>query len=272
MRSLQNMGKSVPQTLSYMICTSPRSGSTLLCKFLKATGIAGAPESYFHGPSLDAWANNLGIAPKTPQRDLIPKIFEAAITKGRGSTDVFAVRQQYHSFPLLCQTLSAYLPQARSDYARLSKVFGPLKIIHLTRQDKLGQAVSLIRAEQTGLWHVAPDGTDIERKSPTRAGGYDAALIAEHIETLTQYDQEWLRWFAAQQITPLRVSYEALSDDPVAQVQRILSWLGLDPQAVTHVRVPVKKLADATNATWIAAYKRDRWSATQRNDDFERQR
>ncbi|MEM7269766.1 MAG: Stf0 family sulfotransferase, partial [Pseudomonadota bacterium] len=40
---------------SYVICTSPRSGSTLLCSLLKASGVAGAPESLFHEPSVEAW-------------------------------------------------------------------------------------------------------------------------------------------------------------------------------------------------------------------------
>ena len=37
---------------SYVLCTSPRSGSTLLCKLLAATGVAGNPDSYFHRPAV----------------------------------------------------------------------------------------------------------------------------------------------------------------------------------------------------------------------------
>ncbi|MBT6203829.1 MAG: sulfotransferase, partial [Rhodospirillaceae bacterium] len=37
---------------SYVICTSPRSGSTLLCSLLAATGLAGNPCSHFHDPSI----------------------------------------------------------------------------------------------------------------------------------------------------------------------------------------------------------------------------
>ena len=32
---------------SYLVCATPRSGSTLLCQGLKATGVAGRPEEYF---------------------------------------------------------------------------------------------------------------------------------------------------------------------------------------------------------------------------------
>jgi LPS sulfotransferase NodH len=45
---------------SYVICTSPRSGSTLLCKMLTSTGAAGKPDSYFFGTSLEEWLDDLG--------------------------------------------------------------------------------------------------------------------------------------------------------------------------------------------------------------------
>ena len=32
---------------SYLVCATPRSGSTLVCQALKATGVAGNPEEYF---------------------------------------------------------------------------------------------------------------------------------------------------------------------------------------------------------------------------------
>jgi trehalose 2-sulfotransferase len=34
-------------TKSYVVCATPRSGSTLLCALLAGTGVAGRPEEYF---------------------------------------------------------------------------------------------------------------------------------------------------------------------------------------------------------------------------------
>ncbi len=34
-------------TRSYLVCATPRSGSTLLCEALLATGVAGRPREYF---------------------------------------------------------------------------------------------------------------------------------------------------------------------------------------------------------------------------------
>lgn len=46
---------------SYVICTSPRSGSTLLCNMLAATGVAGKPKSYFHQGPITDWLSYLNL-------------------------------------------------------------------------------------------------------------------------------------------------------------------------------------------------------------------
>src|ERR1700709_1274555 len=35
---------------SYLVCATPRSGSTLVCHALGETGVAGRPEEYFEAP------------------------------------------------------------------------------------------------------------------------------------------------------------------------------------------------------------------------------
>ena len=40
-------GKIGKVPLSYLVCATERSGSTLLCELLSGTGVAGRPEEYF---------------------------------------------------------------------------------------------------------------------------------------------------------------------------------------------------------------------------------
>ena len=35
--------------ISYLVCSTQRSGSTLLCELLRATDVAGVPDEYFEG-------------------------------------------------------------------------------------------------------------------------------------------------------------------------------------------------------------------------------
>ena len=41
------------------------------------------------------------------------------------------------------------------------------RYLHLSREDKLAQAVSDLKAEQSGLWHVFTDGSERETTDPS---------------------------------------------------------------------------------------------------------
>ena len=148
---------------SYIICTSPRSGSTLLCKLLAATGVAGNPDSYFHRPSISDWLADLGLTRKrsVPERELLEAIFRAAIAKGTLGTGIFGLRLQRHSFDFFTEKLAVLYPEHSNDVERFQAAFGRTLFVHLTRRDKVAQAVSYVKAQQTGLWHAAPDGTEL---------------------------------------------------------------------------------------------------------------
>ena len=139
--------------------------------------------------------------------------------------------------------------------ARFARVFGPTLFIHLSRIDKVGQAVSYLRAEQTGLWHVAPDVTELERVAPHREPVYDAARLRVIVEMLVDYDRVWNDWFAREGIAPLRLSYDDLAADPGGTLARVLAALGLDPAAADGVTPGVRKLADATSCDWVERFR-----------------
>ena len=46
---------------AYLICGTPRTGSTLLCDSPRSTEIAGRQESYFRPPDEQAWADRLRL-------------------------------------------------------------------------------------------------------------------------------------------------------------------------------------------------------------------
>jgi LPS sulfotransferase NodH len=246
---------------AYVICTAPRSGSTLLCRMLAATGVAGNPDSYFHQPSLAAWLADLEVTadPAWRGRDALRAAFGAAMQQGRGATGVFGLRLQRHSFAFFSEKLAEMVPEtaarAGNDAARMAALFGPVGFIHLRREDKVAQAVSLLKAEQSGLWHVAPDGRELERLAPPRAPHYDAGAIAARRDMLAGYDRDWAAWFTEQGVTPLRLTYEALAADPGGELARVLAHLGLPKDAAEGVTPGVRKLADATSRAWCARFR-----------------
>lgn len=242
---------------SYVICTSPRSGSTLLCKLLAATGVAGNPESYFHRLSVEDWLEDLGLQAEAgaSERDVLDAIFKAAIAEGSLATGMFGLRLQRHSSDFLTRKLAVLHPGEPNDARRFRAAFGRTLFVHLTRRDKIEQAVSYVRAEQTGLWHAAPDGTELERLSPHREPFYDADVIRTCLKMMTDYDRDWEDWFRKEEIAPLRITYDALSMDPLGTVRQILGELGLDRDAANGITPGVRKLADGTSQDWAARFR-----------------
>ena len=242
---------------SYVICTSPRSGSTLLCKLLAATGVAGNPDSYFHRPSISEWLTYFGLTaePSVPEHELLKAVFRAAIAKGSLETGIFGLRLQRDSFDFFTEKLAVLHPKYSNDAERFQAAFGRTLFVHLTRRDKVEQAVSYVKAQQTGLWHAAPDGTELERLSPPQEPAYDPGEIRARFEEVTAHDRNWDEWFASEKIDPLRITYEELSKSPLETLRAMLDRLGLERQAADGVELGVAKLADGINQDWVARFR-----------------
>ncbi|MEL6169611.1 MAG: Stf0 family sulfotransferase [Pseudomonadota bacterium] len=242
-----------PSYQSYVICTSPRSGSTLLCDLLKASGVAGRPGSHFHTPTFEGWCEAYGLTPEqATEAELRPRIFAAALARGRGDTDVFGMRMQYRSLGFFRSQLAKFAPQRPTDIARIEAVFGRTRFFYLKRADKVDQAVSLVKAGQTGLWHRAPDGTEIERLSPPAEPVYDVERLQDVYEMLVAAETVWTDWFQAEGVSPVPLSYEVLSADPLGVLRDVLAAIGLDRAHADGVTPGVAKLADAVSADWAA--------------------
>lgn len=246
---------------SYMICTVPRSGSTLLCGLLAATNTAGYPDSHFHASSLDDWLNDYGLkqAEYASTAECLRAVFKSAVARGKGDTGVFGLRMQRGSFGHFMQQLALVFPDRMSDVERIEKAFGSTLYIHLSRADRLDQAISRLRAEQTGLWHRNADGTELERLGPPQEVRYDATAIKRHMAVFAAQDEAWERWFEREGIEPLCITYDALSKDPKRVLAQVLSTLSLDPTIARAVVAPTAKLADSLSRAW-----RDRFESERR--------
>jgi trehalose 2-sulfotransferase len=244
---------------SYIICATPRSGSTLLCDLLASTGVAGKPNSYYRNEDASDWAESWGV----PQpHQLHDAAFERAylsamIREGASETGTFGLRIMWSSMADASRRLDAIEGDHADVAVRFAKAFGSTLYVHLSRQDKLAQAISLIRAEQSGLWHRAADGTERERTAPPQATIYDADRIAEVLNDLQTDDAAWAEFFSVRGIAPLRLTYETLTADPRKALAEILSALGQDPQASGRMLVQTSRLADGESVEWADRYRRE---------------
>ncbi len=154
--------------------------------------------------------------------------------------------------PELLAELSALHPGAGNDADLLGRAFGRCRYIHLRRADTVAQAVSRLKAEQTGLWHRIGDW---EERVPDRSGPpqYDEEAIAAFRAEAEADNAAWIAWFEANGLDPLPVLYEDLSRDPVATVSALLDRLDLP--VPKELAVENERLADAESEAWIARFR-----------------
>lgn len=224
----------------YMLCATPRTGSTLLCSLLTSTNVLGSPESYFRNQDEEAWAGRLGVPVLGGRVRDYGAFALAARAAGSTANGVFAARVMWGSVERVIEGLAP--PASQPDVESLEGAFGPLAFIHLTREDVVAQAVSWVRAEQTGYWHHG------DTASPVRKP--DLPRMADLVEEIDDHNALWERWFAANHIQPHRLTYEALTRDPAGAIAWIASRLGVAVPEVWRPESPHRKQADQTNAKW----------------------
>jgi LPS sulfotransferase NodH len=239
----------------YIICATPRTGSTLLCRLLKASGV-GDPDSFI-SRFIPEWAEAWGVPPAETmsRKDFAAAYLAAAIRAGKGGTGIFGLRLMRENVGDLDGMIDLVHPGVAPGRLRFEHAFGPLLYVHLSRREKVAQAISLVKAEQSGLWHVAPDGSELERLAPPAEPHYDFARLHREVTELEGFDAGWNTWFEEQGISPYRVVYEDLSADPAGELARLCAALGIAPSDRADVKPAVARLADATSVEWAERYR-----------------
>lgn len=233
---------------SYLICATPRTGSTLLCGLLTSSGVAGRPASYFNRRGLHRYAEDWRIA--APGDGRIDQAYvRAALAAGTTPNGVFGGRIMAETLPELIADLAVADPGAETEVELLHKHFGRLEFVHLRRHDVVGQAVSWAKALQSHFWHP---GEEVEPGG--REPRYDAHLIGQLVDTIENFEAGWTRWFAGHDITPCEVSYEELAADPLSTAHTVLDHLGLHVPPDRQLVVGHRRQADRVNADWAARF------------------
>lgn len=238
---------------SYLLCATPRTGSTLLCGLLESTGVAGHPESYFRRQDKRSWANRWNITGAEDGAFDFADYVGAARSAGRTEDGVFATRVMWGTLDEILDDLGTVHPaRAGSGAGLLDQAFGMTRFVHLRRGDVVAQAVSWLRAEQTGQWQ------EIDRArlaGPAPEPRFDADRIDDLIRTIDAHNRAWQEWFADAGIRPYPVRYEDIVDDPVGVTGNVLDFLGLELPPGVEIGVRHRRLGDILNVRWIDRYR-----------------
>jgi LPS sulfotransferase NodH len=253
---------------AYLVCATPRSGSTLLCELLGATGTAGRPlehfavlrhsghprqpREYFEGADDPRVLERLP-APCPPRAEREAEPAEAwwrrILADGRTPNGVWAGKLMWGHVADLVARAQALDGLGGADLDRvLDALLGEVRLVHVTRPDTVAQAVSLWRAVQTQAWRLPDAGGD----PPDRAA-YVFAGIDHLRRQLEAHDDAWRRWFAASGRDVLAISYDELGADPRGTAQRVLNALGLPADGVPEPGI--RRQGDDRSRAWAERYR-----------------
>jgi LPS sulfotransferase NodH len=228
---------------SYVLCGTPRTGSTLLCSLLAATGVLGRPESYFRGPDEVSWAGRFGLPHDGSQVVDYGGFIGAVRAAATTNNGVFGARVMWGSMDRIVTGLKG--TRDRSDLAVLERALGPLRFVHLWREDVVAQAVSWCRAEQSGFWQ--------QGDSQVRLPHLDLDQMKEMVGTIREHNAEWQSWFTVHGVRPHTVTFEQLVQDSRATVEGIACLVGVIIPEAWRPSSQHQKQADGLNAEWESA-------------------
>jgi LPS sulfotransferase NodH len=118
-----------------------------------------------------------------------------------------------------------------------------LKLVRIRRQDILAQAISWMRAQQTGQFRAD--------SRPKCAPRYDAPAIRRLIALLAEQAAAWDRILAASGCVPLEIEYERLVEDPQREVDRVARLMDVhSPVPINPAGVKTTIQRDELNAAW----------------------
>ena len=260
--------------VSYLVCATQRSGSTLLCELLSATEVAGAPDEYFEAlratgmprqprqyfeePSVAHIAERLPpIDPGEPER---PGQFEGwfryVLQRGTSRNGVFGAKMMWNYFDDFRARVGELPGLGELTFTEaLDEVFPQLRIIFVRRRDKVPQAVSLWKAIQTQQWRTdseATDGRSAANRTPELS--YDFEAIGYLLEQLHRWDARWEDWFHATEREPIRIFYEEFVESRAVTVGRVLDELGIDPEPDGP---RMQRQADDVSRDWVTRFRKD---------------
>lgn len=231
-----------------MICSLPRSGSNLLCELLESTRKLGNPDEWLNQDRQHWNRVHFGLPESATIEDMIRKLQEET----RTFNGVFSHKILMYSYPWLVDSLRAVPGNGDSTDGELLRAYFPgLKLIYTRREDTLSQAISLLKASQSAIWHH--NARTADQSDPVH---FLWTEIDALIKDLKKQEQAWERFFEESGIPCMPVLYEDLVRDKRAVTRDVMRFLGLEAEewekGFTEPRH--RRTSDATNKQWRQRY------------------
>lgn len=234
---------------SYLICATPRSGSSLLSAVLAATRSAGVPAEYFNPAIRDPLAERWGCDPRSAA-------YVRTLHARRSSENgVFGLKLHWFQLlelhgELLADEVLDFVNPYELDARFLAPVLPDSRYLHIVRRDIGAQAVSLFFAWRTQQWALSHGTT------PAEPPPYDYDAIDRGRRLIESAEVSWDRFFRFNKIDPLVVVYEEFVDAPSETLRAVGRLVGhpIDdvPSDPPWLRVQRTRVTDEYARRYIA--------------------
>src|SRR4051794_29964134 len=276
----------MPSERSYIVCATPRSGSTLVCHALSETGVAGRPEEYFEAlrhsgrprrpeeyflgvedQSIRDHLGERGIGSDPPPRSPLwsraayDRYLEWAFQAGSTDNGIFGAKLMwgyFGDFVSLLRNIPAHRDTPLAEL--LPEVFPNLTFVRVVRANKLRQAVSLWKAVQTATWRQEESrelGADppyqsfLKAQKPQLRFHYGA--ISHLLNVILHEEAAWDAFFEHCGVRPILVLHENFAGDYETSTRNLLGRLDL-PVPDDLGPAPLKRQSDGINDDWTRRY------------------
>lgn len=235
---------------TYIIASTPRTGSTLLCRALWSTQLAGAPKEYLNPMQVRDWnvrqRDWLRALPYRPLRGpLLGLLRFRPWTDERLRSQLEWIRTHRSGQHWLGLKIHWHHYQQIFRGRTIEDWLGEVVWIRISRRDRLRQSISWVRALQTNQWASS--------QRSLRTPRYSRRQIAHRLQLIEQHEHQWDKILAEQ--TALHLQYEDVANDLHGSVEQVLRTLNIPMPVFTLGQdEPMRRQSDEINDAWTRRY------------------
>jgi LPS sulfotransferase NodH len=238
----------------YIVCTTPRVGSNLLCSLLARHSL-GVPAEYFHTRKyLPILAHQYRVLKEHYEPVLFDFMIDELIQSGQFSySDYIEALKRHRTSESGFFGFKAHWGQFKrlKREVNIHSAFDNLKFVYLEREDKIAQAISMHKASLLKQWTSNQD----------KKGNLDYSdqHISECLNIARKSNKLWQEWFLENEITPVKISFEQLLGNTKTVLSRIAEHLGAELGDIDDdlSKGVIQSQNDEINAAWKKKYLSD---------------
>jgi LPS sulfotransferase NodH len=278
------MASAAHPSRSYLICATPRSGSTLLCEALNSTAVAGVPEEYFEalrhsGRPRRPQEYFVGAQDRTILRHLgehtsieegsarsplwdrhnYEPFLHWAIEQGTTPNGVFGAKLMwgyFGDFVSLLREIPAYREVPIREL--LPTVFPDLRYVRVVRANKVPQAVSLWKAVQTATWRSEDEEATVDEADTSNGLGprlkFHFRAIEHLLDQILAHEACWDAFFEHCGVRPRVVFYEDFIESYETTTLEILRYIGVEAPGSLGFEPRMQPQTDDLNRRWARRF------------------